>query len=47
MTGRSAASLRLVPVLLVMGTIFYLSHQPGDSLYLPPVPIDKLAHLLL
>jgi len=34
-------------MILVMGTIFWLSHQPGDSLYLPPLPgIDKLAHLL-
>lgn len=32
---------------LVMGTIFFLSHQPGDSLHLPPLPgIDKLAHCL-
>lgn len=32
---------------LIMGTIFFLSHQPGDSLHLPPLPgIDKLAHSL-
>lgn len=38
--------LRLVPMILVMGTIFFLSHQQGDSLYLPALPgIDKLAHL--
>ena len=34
-------------MILVMGTIFFLSHQQGDSLYLPALPgIDKLAHLL-
>lgn len=38
--------LRLVPMILVMGTIFLLSHQQGDSLHLPALPgIDKLAHL--
>ncbi|OGR17384.1 MAG: hypothetical protein A2X81_08390 [Desulfobacterales bacterium GWB2_56_26] len=37
----------MVPMILVMGTIFCLSHQQGDSLYLPALPgIDKLAHLL-
>jgi VanZ family protein len=31
-----------------MGTIFFLSHQPGDRLTLPPLPgIDKLAHILV
>lgn len=30
-----------------MGTIFLLSHQPGDSLHLPTFPgADKLAHML-
>lgn len=30
-----------------MGTIFLLSHQPGDSLHLPTFPgADKLAHLV-
>lgn len=48
MTRQLPAPLRMVPMILVMGTIFYLSHQPGDSLYLPPMPgIDKLAHLLV
>jgi VanZ family protein len=38
---------RLLPVILVMGGIFYLSHQPGDSLSLPDiVNIDKLVHCL-
>ncbi len=39
--------LRLVPVTLVMGTIFLLSHQPGDSLPLPEVVnLDKVLHCL-
>lgn len=39
---------RLVPMAFVMGTIFFLSHQPGDVFNVPPIPgIDKLAHLLL
>lgn len=48
MIGRLPAPLRMVPMLLGMATIFYLSNQPGDSLYLPPLPgIDKLAHLVV
>ena len=36
---------RLLPVTLVMGGIFYLSHQSGDSLSLPDiVNIDKFLH---
>ena len=47
MTRQLPAPLRMVPMIMVMGTIFCLSHQPGDSLYLPVLPgIDKLAHLL-
>lgn len=39
--------IRIVPVTLIMGTIFFLSHQSGDSLYLPAFPgADKLAHML-
>jgi VanZ family protein len=38
--------LRIVPMLLVMGTIFFVSHQPGSSLHLPLLPgIDKICHL--
>ena len=38
--------IRLVPVTLVMGTIFFLSHQSGDTLDLPSFPgADKLAHM--
>lgn len=40
--------LRLVPVTLVMGTIFMLSGQPGTSFSLPDiVNIDKVLHCLV
>lgn len=39
---------RLLPLALVMGTIFFLSHQPGNSLSLPDiVNIDKVLHALV
>jgi len=32
----------------IMGTIFFLSHQPGDSLYIPPILWgDKIAHIAI
>jgi len=35
-------------MMLVMGTIFFLSHQRGDTIDLGEIPgIDKLAHLLV
>ncbi len=35
----------MIPMILVMGIIFFLSHQSGDSLYVPPIPgIDKIVH---
>ncbi len=38
--------LRIVPMAVTMGTIFFLSHQPGDSLSLPEMPgMDKVAHM--
>jgi VanZ family protein len=38
---------RFIPVILVMGIIFFLSHQQGDDVRLPRVPgIDKLVHAL-
>jgi VanZ family protein len=38
--------LRIGPMLLVMGLIFFLSHQSGDTLHLPSVPgIDKIGHM--
>lgn len=39
--------IRTVPMTLVMGTIFLLSHQSGDNLTLPMFPgADKIAHML-
>lgn len=46
MGKKSAEIYRLVPMVVVMGAIFFLSHQPGDSLYVLPFPgFDKLAHM--
>ncbi|MBM9616205.1 VanZ family protein [Desulfobulbus rhabdoformis] len=39
--------LRMVPLFMVMGGIFYLSHQPGSTLHLPEFySSDKLLHML-
>ena len=39
--------IRIVPIVIIMGTIFLLSHQPGDTLHLPAMPgADKLAHMM-
>jgi len=39
---------RIIPLLLVMAGIFYLSHQPGDRLRLPDLPyIDKFCHFIV
>ena len=47
MSRKLLAGSRIIPMALVMGIIFFLSDQPGDTLYLPPFPgIDKLAHLV-
>lgn len=36
---------RFAPVTVVMGAIFFLSHQPGTALHLPPIPfLDKILH---
>jgi VanZ family protein len=36
---------RWLPVILVMGVLFYQSHQPGNSFSLPDIDhIDKLLH---
>lgn len=46
MMQKAATLLRMVPAAVVMGTIFFLSHQPGDSLSLPEIPgVDKVAHM--
>lgn len=38
--------LRIVPMICIMGTIFFISHQPGISLVLPDIiNIDKVAHM--
>ena len=38
--------VRIIPMLSCMGMIFFMSHQPGDSLDLPLFPgADKLAHM--
>lgn len=48
MSRKLLGGLRIVPMILVMGTIFILSAQSGDSLYLPPLPgVDKVAHALV
>jgi Predicted integral membrane protein len=39
---------RLLPLLLIIGALFYQSHQSGDSFTLPAVShIDKLLHCLV
>jgi len=47
MAGRSESMqiLRVVPMLAVMGTIFFLSHQPDYFVKLPDIfSFDKLLH---
>jgi VanZ family protein len=40
--------IHLVPMIAIMGAIFFLSHQPGDSLYMPSILwFDKLAHMAI
>jgi len=41
-------SFRFIPLIAVMGIIFFLSNQPGDSLDLPDVPdLDKGLHCIV
>ena len=48
MNQKMQVVLRMVPLSLVMGTIFLMSHQPGDSISLPDLPgADKLAHMMV
>lgn len=36
---------RSLPMIVVMGIIFFLSHQPGDALQLPQISnLDKVLH---
>lgn len=45
---RVKSVLRFVPMACVMGTIYILSAQPGDSISLPQLPgVDKLAHMAI
>jgi len=38
---------RFIPMVCIMGIIFYLSHQPGDFAPLPPFAgLDKLLHVI-
>lgn len=38
---------RMIPMVFIMGIIFFLSHQPGDTLHLPAFwGADKVAHFL-
>lgn len=46
MSLQPGSLFRFVPMIFIMGTIFFLSHQPGDSLQLSPFPgWDKVAHM--
>lgn len=39
---------KMVPMILVMGTIFFLSHKPGDEIELPSFAhSDLVAHALI
>lgn len=46
MSTKQGALFRSVPMIIIMGTIFFLSHQPGDSMDLLSFPgLDKVAHI--
>ncbi len=48
MNGMRTTAFRMVPMVMTMGTIFFLSHQPGDSFSLPTLPgFDKMAHMFV
>ena len=48
MITRLPLFIRLIPMVVVMGIIFFLSHQAGDQLDMPDLPfIDKIAHFLV
>ena len=39
--------VRFIPMVSIMGIIFFLSHQPGDFAPLPPfIGFDKLLHVI-
>lgn len=40
--------IRAVPMIMVMGTIFFLSNQSGDTIDLGRIPgLDKVAHMTI
>lgn len=42
------AMIRMVPMITVMGAIFFLSHQPSGRLDLPKIPFfDKIGHFAI
>ncbi len=48
MMTRFPVFVRLIPMIVVMGIIFFLSHQSGDQLDIPDIPfIDKIAHFVV
>ena len=48
MNGFSRKVTRIIPMLLMMGIIFFLSSVPGEDLVLPDiVNIDKVAHMAI
>lgn len=45
---RMLSKFRMIPMLLMMGIIFFLSSKTGDSFDVPSFPgIDKLAHFVI
>jgi len=48
MKGIGKYGLRAIPMAVVMGIIFYLSHQPGDTFQLPLINgLDKILHAFI
>ncbi len=48
MKTSSFSIVRLVPMMIVMGAIFFLSHQPGDDLDIPDIEhLDKIGHFVI
>lgn len=48
MIQRFPVFVRMIPMIMVMGIIFFHSHQPGDQLDVPDLPfIDKIAHFVV
>lgn len=48
MTTTKYKVYKMVPMLIVMGTIFFLSHKTGDEIHLPAFAYsDLVAHMLI